>query len=828
MMKRNMKRAASAILAGTMLLGVVSGCTDSAADPSGAVEEEVLNVEYPVTPEELGSGEVKWAEEETADGWMKVTNEGGDTLGYSPDSGVSLIQVDGYAFKDLNKNGVLDAYEDWRQSNDVRAEDLAAQLSAEEIAGLMLFPGVFDKNTATDYVDQGIRTMLSFDTTSPTADQAEWSNSMQAYAEATNFGIPVTISTNPRTMNIWPTSLALGATFDPDLAFEVANELSVQYRAIGISLLLGPQIDIATDPRWRRTQETYGEDPALTRDMANAVISGNQSTYAEDGTDLGWGDESVVAMMKHWPGDGASEGGRESHRDTGKYTVYPGDAFNTHLISFVDGGLNLTSATEMVAAVMPSYSIAWSEDGSLGDLVGSGFSAYKNELLRSYGFDGLICTDFEITSDTETHWGTDDMTVAERTYTALMAGVDQLGGDSKLEPVLEAYDMMVEELGEEAALARFRESGARLVMGPLQVGLFENPYVDVAAAVEIVGGDEITEQGYDAQRQSIVMLKNDGNVIKAAEEGAEKPTVYIPMQYTAGYTSSSKASQGVYTPGSWELPVDPQTASAYFNVVTDKVSDTLTGPVDENGNPTPSENDIIRASAEELAQCDYALVIVRNPKNAGENGSDMNQGYDLETETYIPISLQYGDYTADSEFVRSESIAGDMVEVEVENPYGVAIVEEKENRSYFGQSAKITNKTDLDGILYAAENMPEDASVIVAVNATNPMIFSEFESQVDAILMGFSVNNELFFDIVTGKVEPTGLLPLQMPANMETVEAQYEDVPRDMECYVDANGNTYDFAFGLNWSGKIEDDRTAKYAVEPLTEPETQPVTAEE
>ena len=93
--------------------------------------------------------------------------------------------------------------------------------------------------------------------------------------------------------------------------------------------------------------------------------------------------------------------------------------------------------------------------------------------------------------------------------------------------------------------------------------------------------------------------------------------------------------------------------------------------------------------------------------------------------------------------------------------------------------------------------------------------------------MGFSVNNELFFDIVTGKVEPSGLLPLQMPANMETVEAQYEDVPRDMECYVDAAGNTYDFGFGLNWSGVIQDERTEKYCVPPLTEPEAQPVSAE-
>ena len=201
----------------------------------------------------------------------------------------------------------------------------------------------------------------------------------------------------------------------------------------------------------------------------------------------------------------------------------------------------------------------------------------------------------------------------------------------------------------------------------------------------------------------------------------------------------------------------------------------------------------------------------------------MGQGYDYETDTYIPISLQYGEYTATSQDVRDPSLAGDTEEVAVENPYGQQTATSQENRSYYGQSAKIVNSSALDSILYASENVPEEASVIVAVNATNPMVFSEFESEVDAILMGFGINNELFFDIVTGAVEPSGLLPLQMPASMEAVEAQLEDVPRDMECYVDSAGNTYDFAFGLNWSGVISDERTETYAVEPLTTPEAVP-----
>ena len=162
-----------------------------------------------------------------------------------------------------------------------------------------------------------------------------------------------------------------------------------------------------------------------------------------------------------------------------------------------------------------------------------------------------------------------------------------------------------------------------------------------------------------------------------------------------------------------------------------------------------------------------------------------------------------------------------MVTEENQTPYGVATSVTKENRSYFGETSRISNTTNLDGVLYAKENMPEDATVTVCVNADNPMIFSEFEDQVDAILIGFGIDNEYFLDVTAGKSEPTGLLPLQMPANMDTVEAQYEDVPRDMECYVDADGNTYDFAFGMNWSGVIQDERTEKYVVEPLTAPQT-------
>lgn len=842
-MKDYAKKAAAVLLAGTMLLGTMSACTQDTPTGSGSPApsgsgtpeaSQTTGLEYPVTPEELGSGEVKWSEEKTKDGWMKVTNTNGATLGYSPDSGVKLLQVDGYAFKDLNQNGLLDAYEDWRLDTETRAADLASQMTLDEIAGLMVYDGGLGNNisgeldeTQTASLDNGVRGVQNGAMTFSAKDQAEWSNAMQAYAESSDHGIPIMFCSDPRNsgwgtgVSCYPDNLALAATFDPSLAQEAAEQMSKEYRALGIGTLLGPQTDIDSEPRWGRNTGAFGEDPALSRDMVNAAISGFQSTYDENGTDLGWGEDSINTLMKHFPGDGAAQGGREAHDATGSYNIYPGDSFETHLIPFIDGGLNLDSVTGSASGTMLSYSIAWSEDEEYGELVGSAFSEYKIQLLRSYGYDGVICTDWQVIDDNGKNWGVEDLTVAERVQKALEAGVDQFGGGSMIEEIRAGIQLLAEDMGEEEATARIQESARRLLRNYFDIGLFENPYLDVAESVATVFS--MDDAGYEMQEKTVVMLKNDGAISENTSE--EKPTVYVPLVYTPA--TEGFVGQNYY---SADLPVSMDILEQYFNVVTDTVSETLTGPADADGNPTLAYEDVIRATPEQLAECDYALVFARTPKNT--SGWSITGGYDTYTQSYVPISLQYGEYTADSSAVRQESIAGREIESTVQTPYGEQTVMEQENQSYYGNTALLDNSTDLDMILYAAENMPEDAKVIVAMNASGKsplaqMVVSEFESEVDAILYGFNIDNRSFLDIATGKVEPSALLPVQLPASMEAVESQLEDVPRDMECYVDAAGNTYDFGFGLNWSGVIQDERTEKYCVAPLTEPETQPVSAE-
>ena len=185
-------------------------------------------------------------------------------------------------------------------------------------------------------------------------------------------------------------------------------------------------------------------------------------------------------------------------------------------------------------------------------------------------------------------------------------------------------------------------------------------------------------------------------------------------------------------------------------------------------------------------EADFAIVFMDSPVSLGYSAED----------GYLPITLQYRPYTAVS--AREKSLAGG-------DPH-----ERSDNRSYRGKTNTALNQMDLDSFLETRQAMG-DKPVVAVVNLSNPMVMAEFEPLADAIVLGFDCQIQAILDMLSGAYEPSGLLPCQIPADMETVETQCEDVPRDMRCHTDACGNTYDFAFGMNWSGPIEDDRVRKY-----------------
>lgn len=787
---RTLVRRAAAIASLTGL--VLAGCTANSPN-----DESTSAGSTAYTTKNVTDGETKFV----------VVDNPGDfpDLSYGADSGIKLLDevIDGrkVAFKDMNANGKVDTWEDWRKPAVERAADLASQMTIKQIAGLMLFSsherspqdGLTDAQKK--YLSEsGLRNVLNAAGSDAKAT-VPWVNAMQAYAESlAGEGkpyVPVNFSSDPRStagsggynaagdISRWPSNLGLAATFDPKIVKQFGQMASAEYRALGITTALSPQIDLATEPRWLRVGGTFGEDVTLNTEMAAAYVDGFQGSGGSDK----WGTESVNAMIKHWAGDGPGESGREAHTNAGKYGVYPGGNFEEHTKAFL-GSLDS-------AAVMTAYSIALDANGKplLGDRVGTAYDAGRMDILRkNKKYEGVVVTDWGVMTGANDKdaflamaWGAENLAPAERYVKVLGTGHDMFGGVNDATFLLQAADLWQQkfEKGELSvdAKTRFQQSGTRILTMFFKPGLYESAYLDPAVSAKILASDDKVKAGYQAQLDSVVLVKNSNKTIAAAKaEDWKSKKVYIPRSYTQGFATVFGA--GEYTEGP---TIDLDTAKAMFGeVVTDETV------LDANKKVT-------KYTAPDLKDVDLVLVGMDSP----DNGSNFSQsGYDAATKSWYPLSLQYRPYTASGANVRKVSIGGDL------NSDGT-----QENRSYFGKTSKIANEADLDAFeraVAAVKASGKDIPVITVVKAVNPVIPAEFESKSDAIVVGFGTSDKALLEVSLGLYEPKGRLPMQFPLNMDTVEAQKEDVAKDMTPYTDADGNSYDFGFGLNYSGAIK------------------------
>ncbi len=439
-------------------------------------------------------------------------------------SEVRAVTDDGFAFRDLNKNGRLDPYEDPRLPAEERVEDLLSRLALEEKAGLMFHQvagiddhGYYgDEHTRDFLLGRLINHFNVYQLPEPRA-AAEWHNNLQRLAEQTRLGIPITISSDPRhafTANPatsmaaghfsqWPEPIGLAATRDEALVREFADIARQEYVAVGIRVALHPQADLATEPRWARIHGTFGEDAELASRLVRAYILGFQGETL--------GPTSVACMTKHFPGGGPQLDGEDPHFSYGREQVYPGGRFDYHLLPFEAA---LAAGT---AQMMPYYGMPV---GTEYEEVGFGFNKGVLEgLLRGrYGFDGVICSDWTLLEDVYLPppaderiearcWGVEQLGVDERMLRALDAGVDQFGGESCTEVLLELVESgRVPE-------SRLDVSARRILRDKFRLGLFDDPYVDPEAAAELVGNERFRAAGEEAQRRAIVLLANrDGRL----------------------------------------------------------------------------------------------------------------------------------------------------------------------------------------------------------------------------------------------------------------------------------------------------------------------------
>jgi beta-glucosidase len=437
----------------------------------------------------------------------------------------------GYSFRDLNKNGRLDVYEDSRQDLGSRVEDLLSQMTVEEKAGIMFVSmigmtakgDVFDLPTTDAGFLNNMMSMVfpssaemlvskklnSFNIIdSYNADVlARYNNNVQKIAERMRLGIPITIATDPRhgsennpgasvytpSFSQWPTSLGLAATRDTALVKLFGDVARQEYRAVGLTLALHPMADLATEPRWGRINGTFGEDAQLSAMMTKAYVMGFQ------GDSLGA--ESVACMTKHFAGGGPQKDGEDPHFPYGKEQAYPGNNFDYHMIPFIEGAFPARTAQ-----IMPYYGIPV---GQTSEDVAFGFNKdIINGLLRdSLGFDGVVCSDWTIISDSPIGearaWGVEHLSPLERMEKALNAGMDQFGGEYVPELIVELV------AGGRIPESRIDVSVRRILRDKFRLGLFDDPYVDEQKSMEIAGNTTFREMGKRAQAKSTIILKND-------------------------------------------------------------------------------------------------------------------------------------------------------------------------------------------------------------------------------------------------------------------------------------------------------------------------------
>ncbi len=528
-----------------------------------------------------------------------------------PELGIRSAQIlekDGFQFKDLNKNGELDKFEDWRLFADERSRDLLAKMSVEEKAGFMLINSLnmvgtktaeesAGKLVASDLFESGEigfggggfgqnRTQGSADSTkknNQTAEgalianmgksagtskmvkefhnrhfilranesaavTAEWANKLQELCESEPLGIPAIIASNPRnhiTTNAslgtsvgatvftsWPGELGLSAMRDLSLVREFADDSRQEWLAVGLRKGYMYMADLATEPRWSRINGTFGEDAEWVAKMTREIVLGFQGEKLNS--------KSIALTTKHFPGGGSGKDGQDSHFEWGKAEIYPGGMFKNNLIPFqaaIDAG---------TSAIMPYYSLP---KGTEFEEVGFAFNkgVIYGILREQMGFKGIINSDTGPL--TRMAWGVENLTKPERYKKAIEAGVNIFSGESDPEMLIEVIkNGMVD-------LALIDSSVVRLLKEKFELGLFENPYVDLVEAEKIVNNAKFKESAALALRKSIVLLRNENKTLQRNARGPQSdvPNVYSlnENQYELEFVKTPEEAETVIL---WILP----------------------------------------------------------------------------------------------------------------------------------------------------------------------------------------------------------------------------------------------------------------------------------
>lgn len=708
-----------------------------------------------------------------------------------------VLTVDGLRFKDANANGKLDPYEDWRRPVAARVADLLAQMTLEEKAGMMLIDtlnagpgGTVPENAAALVREQHMTRFIFRNTITANAapageggrrgpggarggppagekgsrggpggrrggegggfaggpatprQAAEFTNAVQALAEATRLGIPAVFKSNARNhferqaragineaagaMSTWPKEAGLAATRDMDVIRQFARAMGTEWRAVGLRGAYAYMADLATEPRWFRVHETFTEDADLAAEIMKTLVQELQGGPVNRNT-------NVALTMKHFPGGGPQELGLDPHYTFGKNQVYPARRFDAHVKPFkaaIDAG---------VSSIMPYYGvpIGLRYDGVTYDPIGMAFSSQiVTDLLRAkLGFRGYVNSDTGII--TSRAWGFESKSESERVAAAINAGTDSLSGFRTKETIVALVQKGL------VAPARVDDAVGRLLTEQFALGLFEQPYVDAAAAATVVGRADFRAQALEAQRKSVVLLQNRGVL------PLRRPAAGVAIKvYTLGFDPAVVAGAAY---GGYEVTAGAAEATGRVAVP---------------------------------AGTDYALVRVEvsNPREVtgAYRSDDPATGRQINALTGKPWSAEDGG-GLDNRLMFGGSF-----------PWEAGMLS-------FSAMAKAKSwrvEPSLETIQAVMKEIGDAKKVVLCIYFRQPYVLDEESGvkQAGGLVATFGVSDEALLDVLTGRAKPQGKLPFALARTDAAIAANDPDAPGYPE-----KDTLFPFGFGLKY-----------------------------
>ena len=429
-------------------------------------------------------------------------------------------------FIDLNKNGIKDIYEDSEQTVQARVENLMELMTLEEkvaqteciwIHKFELFSNnIFDVEKAKKVIPFGLGhlgrpnegSFYKFAGGLNAQESAELANNIQKYfIENTRLGIPVIFheeslhGQKAQDATIFPSVIGMSSSWNDDLISEVFSNIAKEVRYRGGSQVLAPVVDLALDPRWGRTDETLGEDPYLTSRLGVAIVKAYQGNSKRiDG-------DHVAATIKHMGVHGQPESGTNaapvfvSERHLRQTFLKPFEA------CVKEGGVLSIMAAYPENSGVPSHADRW----------------LFNDLLRNeWGFEGMVVSDYGGIQELETRHHIAE-NAREAAQLAITAGVDMELPDPYAYPTL----LELVKSGK-LNLKTLNKAVARILELKFRLGLFDEPYVDSAKAKDFVGNSQMRNLALKAARQSMILLKNQENLLPLDPKTDKKIAIIGP------------------------------------------------------------------------------------------------------------------------------------------------------------------------------------------------------------------------------------------------------------------------------------------------------------